>query len=60
MISMAGSHACLLSYQSGHHFKFFTVDVSIAVKVEHAEGNLKMTTGNWETQDTFTDLLLEY
>lgn len=50
MISVAGSHACLLPYQSGHHFEFLTVHVSIAVKVEHAERNLKMTTGNWETQ----------
>lgn len=43
MISVAIADARLLANQVGNLFELLTVDVSIAVEVEHSEGNFKMT-----------------
>lgn len=44
MIAMPTADARLMAHQSGDLLELLTVHVTVAVQIEHAEGNLEMTT----------------
>lgn len=43
VISVPWTDTCLMPDKIGDFFEFFTVDVSIAVQIKHAEGDFEMS-----------------